>query len=79
MSLPQVENLKATSRCGFTRGGTQSLERQTLCTREVTGSQRKDRTGACVLTSSNPRTLLGSHLTSSDGEPLGLWSSGSGA
>lgn len=57
--LPQEKNTKATSRCGFTRGGTQSPERQTLCTREVTGRQRKDRTGACVLTSSNP----GAHLS----------------
>lgn len=51
--------MKATSHCGFTRGGTQLLERQALCTRGVTGRQRRDRTGACVLTSSNPGTSSG--------------------
>lgn len=77
--LSQVEIMKATSRCGFTRGGTQSLERQALCTRADTGRRKRVRTGACVLTSSNPRTHLKSLLTSSDREPLSLWSSGSGA
>lgn len=58
--------MKATSHCGFTKGGTQSLERQALCTREVTGRRRRHRTGACVLTSSNPGTHPRSLLTSLD-------------
>lgn len=66
--FPQVENTKATSRCGLTRGGTHSLEKQTLCTRGVTGRWRRGRTGACVLIYSNPGTYPGSNLTSSDGE-----------
>lgn len=61
-SPPQVGNTKATNHCGSTRGGTRSLERQTLCTREVTGRPRIGRTGACVLTSSNP----GTYQTSAD-------------
>lgn len=61
MLLSQVENMKATSHCGSIRGGIRSLERQTLSTREVTGRQRRDRTGACVPTSTNPGTRLRSH------------------
>lgn len=64
--LLQAENMKATSHCGSTKGGTRSLERQALCTREVTGRRRRHRTGACVLTSSNPGTHPRSLLTSLD-------------
>lgn len=71
--------MKATSHCGFTKGGTQSLERQALCTREVTGRRRRHRTGACVLTSSNPGTHHRSLLTSLDRHLLFLWSLISGA
>lgn len=60
--------MKAISHYGSTRGETQSLERQPLCTREITGRRRRDRTGACVLTFSNPGTEPMSHLTSVDRE-----------
>lgn len=63
--------MKATSHYGSTRGETQSLERQPLCTREITGRRRRDRTGACVLTSSNPGTVT-PHL-SGQGNGYGLF------
>lgn len=63
--------MKATSHCGFTKGGTQSQEKRALCTREVTGRRRRGRTGTCALTSSSPGPHPQPLLTSSI-KPLGL-------